>query len=177
MLDKLIDLIIQFIELGKFWAVFDPYERAVHIRLGKVIRTVGPGFHWKLPLGIDHYHFDSMAIRTTSLGALATTTADGKQAGFEVVVTHKIHDIETALIKVDAVEDAIKDACLGMIGQELTLANWADLNKPETMDKLTRVCRNKGWKYGVEIISVQLAGVSLVKNIRLLNTQHHLPHN
>jgi hypothetical protein len=176
MLDKLIDFLIQFADLFKFWAVFGPNEAAVHIRLGKVLRVCGPGLFFRLPMNIDHFQWECTAIRTTNLGALATTTADGKQVGFEVVVTHKIHDIQTALMKVWDVEDAIKDACLGMIGQELTLSNWADLSKSETLDKLTKVCRNKGWKYGVEIISVQLAGVSLVKNIRILSTQHY-PYN
>lgn len=175
MLDRLMDFVIQFLSLGKFWVVIYSYRRGVLMRFGKFHHVLEPGIHWILPLHIDVAMSDVIVMRTHHLGALATTTMDGKQAGFEVIVTHKIHDIETALLKVDKVEDAIKDACLGTIGQVLSGLNWTELNLPSTTELLTAACRKKGWKYGIEVISVQLAGISIVRNIRIMNTTTNLP--
>jgi len=175
MLDRLMDFVIQFLSLGKFWVVIYAYRRGVLLRLGKFERVLEPGFHFIWPLHIDYAISDVVVMRTHHLGALATTTADGKQAGFEVIVTHKIHDIEIALLKVDKVEDAIKDACLGTVGQVLSGLNWGELNQPGTTDLLTAACRKKGWKYGIEVISVQLAGISIVRNIRIMNTTTNQP--
>jgi regulator of protease activity HflC (stomatin/prohibitin superfamily) len=172
MLDRLVDFLLQFVELFQFWAVLEPYEQGVRIRLGKGIKVLGPGFHWRLPMKIDRIIFESVVMKTKSLGAVSTTTADGKQVGFEVVVSYKVNDIETALLKVYEVDDAIKDACAGTVGQFLSSVAWAEMNTQETADKLTAACRKRGWKYGVEVMSVQLAGVSLVRNIRLMNSGH-----
>jgi regulator of protease activity HflC (stomatin/prohibitin superfamily) len=171
-LDRLVDFLIQFVSLAKFWEVVNQYEQGVLLRLGKFVRVLNPGLHFVFPLAIDYVHKEVVVMRTQTLGSVSTTTTDGKQVGFEVIVTHKINDIETAVLKVDQVEDAIKDACAGTVGQFLSACSWADMSVPETMDKLTAACRKRGWKYGIEVMSVQLAGVSIVKNIRLMNSGH-----
>jgi regulator of protease activity HflC (stomatin/prohibitin superfamily) len=173
MLDKLVDLIIQFLELFRFFYVVYEYKRGVLFRFGKFVRVLEPGLHFMLPFNIDCVMTETISIRVQDLGALATTTTDGKQVGFEVVVTFRIKDVKDALINVDKVEDAIKDACLGVVGTICTALTWDEVKSENVSDKLTTACRKRGWKYGVEIISVQLAGVSLVRNIRLMNTQHH----
>jgi len=177
MLDKLVDFLLQFVHAFRFWFVVREYRRGVLLRLGKFHKVLEPGLHWIYPFFIDQVLTDVVAIRTHNLGALAITTTDGKQAGFEAVVTYKIKDIQTAILKVAYVDDAIKDACLGTIGTTLVGYNWDALIQVETLATLTKACRANGWKYGIEILSVQLAGVSTVRSIRILSSRHHATEN
>ncbi len=168
MLDKLIDFVIQFIELFKFWIVLHPYEAGVLMRLGKFRKVVECGFHWMLPFGIDHAITEHVVPTTHSLGDESTISKDGKSIGFHAVVTYKVRDIQKALLEVEDVDHAVRDACSGEIGRVLRESTWEEMLREDILDKLTAACRKRGFKYGIEIMSVQLAGIALVRSIRLM---------
>lgn len=173
MLDRIVDFIIQFLELGRFWVVIHPYEKGVLLRLGTFVRVLESGFHWIIPVGVDHVLYESVVVKAHNLGDFSTTTKDGKQIGFTPILTYKINDIQKALLDVDHVDDAVKAMAAGTIAQALSQCTWQEIvDKPETMDTIALACRKKGWRYGAEIISVQLASFALVKNIRLMGSNH-----
>jgi regulator of protease activity HflC (stomatin/prohibitin superfamily) len=171
MFDRLIDLLLGSIDALRFWCVLYPYESGVMLRLGKFVKVIEPGtFTWRWPF-IDHIIYDNIAIRASTLGDSSTTTTDGVQIGFDPVVTYRIKDIQKALLEVDDVADALRDSCLGTIGATLASKTWAELQDGErTNDLLTAVCRKAGWKWGVEIIRVQLATLAKCKTLRLMQS-------
>lgn len=169
MFDRFFDLVLNFLELGKFWVVVRSYEQGVILRLGKFNRVIDPGLHWMLPLGVDVALTESVVMTTKSLGNLSTTTSDSRSVCFECIVTYEIADIQKSLLLVNRVEDAIIDACQGIVGTTVSSMTWADLmNADATTEKLSAACRKRGWRYGVKILTVMLAGVSVVRNIRLM---------
>lgn len=173
MFDRLVELVIQFADLFRFWVVLDPFEQGVLIRLGKFVRVIEPGFHWVLPLHIDYVMFESVVPTTHSLGNESITTKDGKSVGYHAIVTYKVHDIEKAMLRISDTAHALRDACGGEIGRVLRDHNWHDIiGSVEILDKLTEACRKRGFKYGIEVIQVQLASLALVRSIRLMNDQH-----
>ena len=169
MFDRLVDTILQFIELGKFWYVIQPYEAGVRTRLGKFVDILEPGFHWCFPLGIDHVMSEYTVPRTHTLGAQSATTSDGIAIGFEAVITVKVRDIKAALLEVEHSEDAIKDSCAGTIGQVLSTVTWnAILDGEAVLEKITAACRKKGFRYGLEVMGVQFSSMAKTRSIRLL---------
>lgn len=173
MFDRLVEFIIQSIELFRFWIVLDPYEQGVLLRLGKFVRVVEPGFHFIWPFRVDHVMFESVVPTTHSLGNESITTRDGRSVGFHAIITYKVHDIEKAMLKISDTDHAVRDACGGEVGRVLRDHDWCDIiGSAEILEKLTEACRKRGFKYGIEIMSVQLAGLALVKSIRLMNDQH-----
>ena len=144
-----------------------PYERGVLIRLGIYKRDLDPGLHWCWPLHFDVVHKENVVTRTERISGLATTTSDGKSVGFDVVITYSISDIRKALLEVDDLQDAVADTCAGIIGTELAKAEWSSIRNGEVTEDLAKICRKRGWKYGIEINAVQLVGIALVKNIRI----------
>lgn len=170
MLDKLLDLVVQFLELFKFWHVVYPYKRGLVLRLGKLHRKLDCGFHWIIPLGID-YVLEAHVVPTThSLGNESVTTKDGRAVGFHAVVTYRVKDPEKALLEVEDEAHAVRDACAGEIGRVLREATWDEIQQPEIVDKLTAAARKRGFRYGVEIMSVQLAGMVICKSLRLMQS-------
>ncbi len=174
MFDRLIDVIVAMGEACLPWKVVRPWERGVLVRLGKYKRVLEPGFHFIYPFRIDEVWDDAVVARTHTFEG-GTTTKDGKQIGYTCVVTFQIADIEKSTLRVHEVKDAVVDTCMGVVGVALSDATWEDVLHGRVGDELTKLCRARGWKWGIEIVGVQLAGASLVKNIRLTGT-HHTEH-
>jgi regulator of protease activity HflC (stomatin/prohibitin superfamily) len=168
MLDKLIDFVIQFIELFKFWIVIEPFEAGVLLHLGKFRRILECGFHFMWPFGIDKVLTEHIVPTTHSLGDESTISKDGKSIGFHAVVTYKVRDIQKALLDVEDVQHAIRDACCGEIGRVMRDSTWIEMLGEDILEKLTAACRKRGFRYGIEVMSVQLAGIATCRSIRLM---------
>jgi len=167
MLDKLIELLQTLGTALLPFVVLMPYEKGVHLRLGKFKRELDQGFHWTLPFHFDVVLKDTVVPRTSRLTGLSTTTSDGYSIGFEAVVTWSISNVRVALLEVNDLDDAIADTCAGVIGTELANNEWRAIWHGEATENLTKVCRKRGFKWGVEISSVQLVGVATVRNLRI----------
>jgi regulator of protease activity HflC (stomatin/prohibitin superfamily) len=172
--EKLFEFVAQFGALFQAWTIVDPYEGGVVLRLGIYHRDLKPGFNWLIPLKIERVITEHTVPRTSRIHAMSTDTKDGTTIGFEAVVTWKINDIRKSLLEVSALKDAIADCCMGVIGTELSESTWEEIRHGKTMDALGAACRKQGWKWGVEIIRVQLTGVARAKNIRLLQDQYSM---
>lgn len=173
MFDKLFEILQWAFESLVPFVILQPYERGVLIRNGHFKRVVENGFHWCLPFHFDLVLYNNVTPRTTHISGLSTTTNDGKSIGFDAIVTWEIVDIEKALLEVNDVMDAITDACAGEIGTRLSEETWEAIYSGKALDKSTTACRRRGKRWGLNIIEVQLAGVSLVKNIRLSTSGSH----
>ena len=167
MLDKLLEI------LKEIWndlvpiEVVPPYNGGVQLRMGALLRVLEGGrWYWKVPFA-DHIITEHVVPRTERLTGLATTTSDSKAIGFDAVVTYRISDVQKALLEVNDLKDAIADTCAGIIGTELSNRSWADIVHGETVEALTKACRTRGRKWGVEIQLVQLTGVAPVRNMRV----------
>ena len=167
MLDKLFEIIQWAFEALIPFVIIPEYQRAVHLRLGKFKRELGPGLHWKIPLHFDVVLDEYVVPRTKRIAGLSTTTADGESIGFEAVITWSISNIRKALLEVHDLEDAVADSCAGIIGTELSKAEWHAIWHGEVTEDLSTVCRKRGWKWGIEVHAVQLVGVARVRNLRI----------
>lgn len=147
-----------------------PYEAGVQLRLGKFIKKLEPGrLHWMIPFGIDQFEHEHIVPRTHSLSAQSVTLKDGKQVGFEAVITYKVRDIEVALLEVENSDHAIQDSCAGQIAHTIMMCTWTELVESEEWnDRVLKACRQRGFKFGLEITSVQFSTLALIKNLRVL---------
>lgn len=176
MFERLIDLLVELLKGIQPCCIILEYQMAVRLRLGRFHSVLGPGFHWIIPFWIDDVIHDHVIPRTERLPAMSTTTLDGKAIGFEGVITYKISDIRKALLEVEAIRDAIIDSCAGTIGATLSESTWDDIWHGKASEQLFQACRKKGWRWGIEIMAVQLAGVSLTKTLRIMQSgtlAHH----
>jgi regulator of protease activity HflC (stomatin/prohibitin superfamily) len=167
MFDKLIDILLQFVDLFRFFIVIDEFERAVVLRLGKFNRTLEPGLHFLIPFNVDNTIVDNVVPRTVNLGAQGLTTKDGKTITLSAVVTAQIRDIRKATLEVEHVNEALVDSCYATIGDLVVAHDWDDVRKPEFSITLHKACRRQAMKYGIEILRVQLSDLTPSRAIRL----------
>jgi len=84
MLDKLVQLFIDFLYLFKFWYVIEPYEAGHSFHCGYRGRALGSangwfgtGFHLVYPLGITTVRYFDITDESTELNPTDLTTKDG----------------------------------------------------------------------------------------------------
>jgi regulator of protease activity HflC (stomatin/prohibitin superfamily) len=177
MFDKLWEIVQAIWEFLIPVVVLYPFEKGVLCRLGAFKRELEPGLHWVIPFHIDQVFNEHITPRTEHLTGLATTTKDGQSVGFDAVITWKISSIKRALLEVTDLKDAIADTCAGQIGTTLAEATWDAIRSGEVVENLTEVVRKRGWRWGVEILNVQLSGVARVRNFRVTgSSQTHTVH-
>ena len=167
MFDRLIDILLQFVDLFRFFIVVDEFEKAVVLRLGKFHKTLEPGFHFLLPFNIDNAIVDNVVPRTVNLGAQGLTTKDGKTITLSAVVTAQIRDIRKATLEVERVNDALVDSCYATIGDLVVAHDWDTVRTQEFSETITKACRRQAFKYGIEILRVQLSDLTPSRAIRL----------
>lgn len=170
--ERLLDFVVQFAEMGKCWTIVHPYEGGVVLRLGKYHHDLKPGWNWLAPLKIDHVITEHIVKRTSRIHSMSTDTKDGTTIGFEAVVKWRINDLKKSLLESSSLKDAIADCCMGVIGTALSEWTYEDIRHGKLVEELSAACRKQGWAWGVEIMSVQLAGVARARNLRLLQDQY-----
>jgi regulator of protease activity HflC (stomatin/prohibitin superfamily) len=169
MFDLIVQTILEFLHLFKFFGVLDPYQAGVKLRLGKFVTVLENGFYWQWPFGIEQVLTEHIVPTTHSLGEESITSKDGKSITFHAIVTYKVNDVRKALLEIQDVDHAVRDACSGECGRVLHESTWDEIIDVAILDTLTAACRKRGWRYGIEIMSVQLAGLAIARNFRLFN--------
>jgi regulator of protease activity HflC (stomatin/prohibitin superfamily) len=167
MLDRLIDVLFQFLEAFRIIYVVDEYERGVVLRLGRFHRELDPGWHWVVPFYVERVIVDNVVPRTMNMGSLNLTTSDGNQVGIGVIITARIHNIQKALLGVEGVDDAMRDVCYAEIATVVHTHTWADLQKEDINEKLLKACRPRAFTYGIEIIRAQISDLAKGKSLFL----------
>lgn len=160
MFDRIIDIVLSALDLFRFWEVVDEDEGAVRLQLGRVKETLGPGLHWRAPLGIHQIRKMKVVPDTYNLSPQALSTKDGKQVAVSLVVQFQIADVRKALMEVTDLEGVVKDSALGNCAQLVQAHDWETVRSAEFAETLTKAARRPAFRYGVEIMSVKFADVS-----------------
>lgn len=169
MLDRLIDLLVSFLGLFRFWIVVEPYEQIVVTRLGPVHRVLETsGFYWKMPFNIDREVGDIVVPCTHDMATQCFTLRDGTTVAVGPVITYKTNDVEKLLMEADNAEAAVRDAARGTIRETLQPMTWEELLSSDLTEILTKAVRRTAWRWGVEVLQVSLADVCKVRVVRVI---------
>ena len=167
MFDRLLDVLLSSLQLFQFWVVVSVYERAVILRLGKFSRELDPGIHWVIPFGVERVWHEHTVPRIINLGPQSLTTTDGKGVVVSAIITCKVVNVRQALLEVESVEHAVRDACYAEIAGVILRKDWADLSHDDLGPELVAACHKRARRWGIEIIRGQLSDVALSRSLRL----------
>ncbi len=147
--------------------VVDQYEMAVVLRWGNYSRTVGPGFRWMWPCGVEEM-FEDTVVRTTSyLDVQSITSKDGMSVNIGAILVYKIGNIKRWLLEVDDAEEALHDVTYGIITELAETQTWGDIMKPEFMEEVTELVQEEGLSWGARVEAVKLSDRANSKSLRL----------
>lgn len=171
MIDRLLDFLLEILDLFRFWTVIDAFEEGVVLRLGKYSRTIGPGLHLMLPFGLEEDMTESVVPTTKNLGPQSLTTFDDVAVVVSGVITYRIHDIKKVLLEVEDAETCLEDSSYGVIGEMVNHTEWDSLIDAEFHEELSKMIRKRAWRWGIEVMQVQLAEVAKCWSVRLWNDE------
>lgn len=174
MFDRLVQFVQDFAHLFVFWTIVHPYEEAVHLRLGKHTRTLGPGFHFVWPLRISEVLATHVTPATEAVTAHAHT-ADDIQATVTVLVTWSVSDVAQLLLASPEPHAALQEAAAGVLTGAVQGVLWSDLRNEEFRGIVLRDMKKRARKWGIKIKDVQVSELVRTKSLRLLSSPQFLP--
>jgi membrane protease subunit HflK len=165
------DRLMNWLEAGiahfQFMFVIDPYEEGVVVRLGKYHRSVGEGWHFMIPFGIEEIMKDTVVRTTSYLEVQSITSADGYPVNLNAVIVYKIGNIKRWLLEVDDAETAIQDMTYGIITEMAEEHDWDEILLPGFMKEVTDRVRKEAVTWGARIEAVKLSDRVQSKSLRL----------
>ena len=168
MFDKLIDVILEFIGLFKFWTVIDCYEKGVVLQLGKYRRTLDAGFYFICPFSIDEVMVDNVVIQTMDMGTQSLHDIDGVKIVLSSFITYKITDIKVFLTEVESAQDVIMSFTYGIISTMIQKTDWEGIQKKKFGWEVKNRIANELDKFGVTLLNIDFQNMSESKTLRLL---------
>jgi len=169
MLDKLIDLIVQFIEQILPVEIIPHYDRGVRLRFGKPRgEELGSGLHWKIPF-VDVILTHMVKTKTINLIEQTVTTKDYKSIVVKAVIKYEVTDVATLLLEVNDATDALADMVQGIIRDKIIEKFWNECNSQVLTNEIAKTAKNEAKKWGLKILEVTLTDLAEMRSIRLLN--------
>jgi regulator of protease activity HflC (stomatin/prohibitin superfamily) len=168
MLEKLIELI------SNWWSQVTPvvivpiYEEAVLLRVGKFLKILKPGLHFKIPF-FDDVISQHVVTTTISLPAQSLYTKDKQNIVCKSVIKYKISDVKVFLLEVYDAQDAVSDMTQSIIKKIITSAALEECIDPEIDNLLTKKVRVEARKWGVDVQQVTLTDIAPIRSFRLIN--------
>jgi regulator of protease activity HflC (stomatin/prohibitin superfamily) len=168
MFDKLIDIIIGFLDGLKAWAVVNAYQEGVVLRFGRYHRTLNPGIHWVIPLA-ETVEEVVMVPTTITLPAQTITTKDGKVVVAKAMVKCRVADSRVYTVEVYDAKDALSDTTCGIIFDTVHGMDMAAINEMSLSSTVTVAAKKEARKWGMSVLAVTFTDFGEVTTVRLIN--------
>lgn len=168
MLDRLIDIVLQFIDQLMPFTVIPYYDRGVRLRFGKPKGVLEYGFHWKIPFA-DEILTHMVMPTTLNLTEQSLTTRDGQSIVVKGIIKYRVSDVEILLLEVNSATDAISDMVSGLIRDKVITKNWSECNDQTLVSEVSRAAKIESKKWGIEIMSLTFTDLCLMRSLRLMN--------
>ena len=154
--------------------VITEYEQAVVLRWGVHTRTVGPGFRWHWPFGIEEIREDTVVRRAAYGDVQSCDSKDGIPVNISPIVVFKVGNIKRWLLEVDDAEDALLDVTYGILEEHVTNTDWKDIKKEEFKLAVFEAVREEGNTWGARVEDVKFADRSKTAALRLWTGGHSI---
>ena len=170
MLNKLIDVIINFWRDVMPVFIINEYQRGVFLHCGKFVKTLEPGLHFKIPF-IQDYIADHVVPTTLTLPCQSITTKDGKNIVAKGIIKYKIDNIKVFLLEVNDAIDAISDMTQSIIKKQIMKREWDDCVNANLDGIIPVATKTEAQKWGIYVIQVTLSDLGIIRSFRLFNEQ------
>jgi regulator of protease activity HflC (stomatin/prohibitin superfamily) len=173
MFDKLIDLIVTFINDILPFKIVDQWECGVHLRFGKFKKVTYPGLNWKVPF-FDQILATPVITQTVNLKPQTVTSEDEKCVVLSSIVRYHIHDVEKFLLGVMHANDVLVDTTQGIIRDIVEGCKWSDLYDLGSV--VTPEVNNIVGKWGITVEQVSFPDLGQITTYRIMtdgNSKEH----
>lgn len=169
MLERLVEVVENFIEIFFFTTVVREWERGIILRFGRFSRELDPGIHLYFPFHIERPLKTSVVADATQLKEQIFTLCDGTTVAAKAVVTYRIKNVKKHLLEVEDAESSMADATAGVLRRHLSGRSWRDLADPDSCREIEEGAvsemKREASRWGVEIQRVQFPDLTKVDHV------------
>lgn len=171
MLDKLVDLLVSFLHLFRFWAICPAEYQGFVRRFGLPVRDLKPGFNFVWPT-IEAATLVDMRVWAEVLAPQSLRTQDGKTLVIRLLVSHQVLDPRAFTLTVFEAQNNLMDLAAGLLGQ-VVLANDADaVLSGRVLKQLDRKVALAAKKWGISVNRVAFVDLAEAPAFRLFGVTH-----
>ena len=161
-----------FYQLGNFfktmfhwWVVITPWEQGLRIRLGKHVKTLDKGIHFKVPV-IDKIYVQPTRLRVICIADQSLMTADKKVVILSGSLAYKVKDLEKLYETLHNPTAAIEQQVMGIISECVFETKLDDLSPKHLMELVNKEINLE--KYGLESSDYFLTSFASVRTYRII---------
>lgn len=168
-LDVLFAHLRELVDFLRPFRVLRDYERGVVFRLGLYHRTMGPGWRWMIPLGVEDTEVIDCREETRNLNSQSATTADGETVTFGVNLVYRVVDPQKYQCEVFEFDDSLCAYAMIHLSRrirDLTLADLID-GQSKLERSLEGTLSTRLQKWGAEIVSAGFTDLVRTRQYRL----------
>jgi len=166
------ELIEYLMKIFRWWVSVLPWERGLRIRLGKKVKLLNPGFHFRFPF-FDTVYIQTIRMRVVSIPPQTITTKDGQTLTITLVVGYSIDDIQKVFNTIHQPEATI---CNLVSGEASDYVSQNNTCSPKIIQE--QILKNIiPLDYGIKFEYIKVTGYAIVKTFRLIQDHHWTPDN
>lgn len=154
-----------FVELFKWMFILQPWEQALHIRLGKKVRLCKGGWYFRYPY-IDSVWKQNTRIRFSDMPAQTVTTTDGHTITLAGAVKFRIFSIRPLYLKLHHAEQTITITVQGIVADYVTSHTIDQTSPRQIKEHVNRIVDLENW--GLTDTEFELTDYAVVRTYRII---------
>lgn len=155
-----------------WWVTVMPWQRGVHIRMGKNVKLLEEGIHLRIPF-IDRVYIQTTRLRVVQAPLQTVTTKDGKTITILMCIGYVINDILLLYKTLYHAEQTLCNMMQAAVADEIYSRDLVDCIPSELESSVNH--RMEGERFGLHFEYLKITGFAVVKTYRLLQDGHYLP--
>ncbi|MCI0349068.1 MAG: SPFH domain-containing protein [Acidobacteriales bacterium] len=163
-------MIQDFVRSLRPWFTVLPWQEGLRVRLGKHVKVLKAGLHWKIPL-LDTIFVMPMRMRTLTTPRQTVTTSDGACITFAMNIAFIVRDIQKLYETLHAPAETISDLAQSLAAQWIATHSKLDAT-PAAVSKAVDADLHLG-RYGLECKRVYVSEFAVVRTYRLMGDDNY----
>jgi len=152
------------------FVIVEQWNGAVQLRLGKFIKVLYPGIHFKIPF-FDSVIETPVITQSVNLPSQTLTTLDDESIVLKSIIRYKVSNIQTYLLSVMHANDVLIDTTQGIIRDVVERTTWNDL--VDVNETITNEVKEYVVRWGIEVEAVTITDLGIVKSFRIFGDEAH----
>lgn len=167
MVEKLIELLVQFWERITPVQILRVYEVGAVLRFGLFNRAVTPGLVWKWPLAEELFSYNG-CVTTLRLPPQSLTSQDDKAVVISAIIKYQIVNVRPYIEEIWDQHDVLADVTMGAIRKAVIGMHWADLITESPEKRVLDLVRSEVNRYGFKVHAITFTDLGHVRSLRLI---------
>jgi regulator of protease activity HflC (stomatin/prohibitin superfamily) len=163
-MSELLPAFVEFLKSCLFWTIVNPWQGAIHVRGGQLLRVLEPGWYLTVPVIDTVWHVDVLP-RSTDIGPLPLVTRDGYNVAASAVVVWEVADVERFQTACHDAKEVLHDACSGELAHAVLASDWAEIPSEGFIERVAEAAHYAVHDYGLRVLRMRWTGVTQVRPI------------